>query len=524
MSGPRPEDFGAVPIKVRPEDFGAVPAIKIGAEGLPDAIKSVAGDYSGLSKAAIGAAGAVNSAAMRLKQLAGRDLTPQDIQGLEEYKALEKESGAAVAGNIAMNVLATLNPGAALYRGGAAAASKVLPAWAKFLAPTTGAAVSGAAVTAATQPTLEGETGAGNASVGALGAAGADAVTRGGARLVQPVVQSAPVQRLLKEGVVPTVGQAAGGFINRIEQQLESIPVVGWMITHARGRAVQEMNEAAIRKALPKGSKEQIEAGREGIERAGAVIDNAYDAAYGQIKSKVKVDQQFFKTVSEIPKREGIDLPPSLAGRFDQLVKDRVMARLADGADAETVRAAHNSLGTLSRKYRSSGDVDQRALGQALHEAKLSLREMVSRQSGGEFKATLDALDSKNAALKAVEKASGYQGSRDGVFSAEALKRASSKSSGEMRAFAGEAADVLGRTVPDSGTAGRVLLPTAMVRGQEVNLGVPALATGLLASPIYSRLGSRYMLGDFPAQATIAEMLRGSAPYTSLLGRSIASQ
>lgn len=498
--------------------------VKLGAEGMPDAIKEVAGNFNGMSKAAIGAAGAVNSAAMRLKQVAGRDLTPEDIQGLAEYKALEEASGSAVAGNIGMNILATLQPGVALYKGGAALASKVLP---KMLTPAAGAATAGSAITTATKPTMEGETAEGNAAEGAAWGVAADAVTRGGARIIRPIVQSSPVQKMLKEGVVPSIGQAAGGFINRVEQQLESVPVIGWLISNARGRAVKEMDEAAIRKALPSGTTEQIKAGREGVERAGALIDNAYDSAYLQIKKPVKVDSDFYKDITAIPKKEGIDLPPSLAERFDALVKDRVMARLSDASDAEAIRTAHNSLGALSRKYGSSPDPDQRALGQAFREAKSKLREMVSRQSDGDFKATLDALDSKNAALKAVEKASGYQGSKDGVFSAEALKRASAKSSTEMREFSSNAADVLGRTVPDSGTAGRMLLPLAgaAAGGGNEYLGGPGWLTGALAAPLlYSRAGSRYAVGDYPLQKIIAQAVRDSAPYTSQLGRTIGSQ
>lgn len=496
--------------------------IALGKEGLPAAIAETAKEFSTPSKFAIGAAGAVNSAAMRLKQMLGRDLTPADIQGLEEYKAIEQASGSAVAGNVGMQVLATLTPGAALYRGAATAAGKALPKGAQFLAPTAGAAVSGAALTAATTPTLEGETTVGNAGLGAAGSAAADTLTRGASRVVRPIVQSQAVQRLTKEGVVPTVGQAAGGFVNRVEQMLESVPLVGWMISGSRGRAVKEMNEAAIRKAIPAETPEVIKAGREGIERAGQIIDGAYDAAYGRITGRVSADEGFAKAMSSIPSREGVDLPPSLRERFDSLIKDRVTSRLESGADAEAIRKVHNSLGQLSRKYKSSGDPDQRALGQAFADAKSELRSLVSRQSSGEFKQALDALDGKYSALLSIEKASGYAGSKEGVFSAEALKRASKKSTSEMKDFSANASDVLGRTVPDSGTAGRMLLPLtgAALGGGNEFMGGPEWLTGVAAAPLlYSRLGSRYMQGGLPGQQVTAETIRELAPYLSMLGR-----
>lgn len=507
--------------------FNTTPA-KIGAEGLPEAIKETAKDFSGTAKFSIGAAGAVNKAAMRLKQLTG-NLTKEDIQGLEEYKALEKESGAAVAGDIGMNILATINPATKVYGAGKALAEKVLPqAAAKVLAPTAGAALSGAAITAATNPVQDGETEAGNIGLGTAGSVAADTLTRGASRVVRPIVQSAPVQKLLKEGVVPTIGQAAGGFVNKVEQQLESLPVVGWIISNSRGRAVKEMNEAAIRKALPEGNVATIKAGREGIEQAGEVIDNAYNAAYGSIKGKVTADGSFRETLAKIPSREGIDLPPSMKERFETLMDDRVFARLKDGADAETLRNIHNSLGSLARKYRSSGDPDQRALGQAFAEAKGEVRGLVSRQSSGDFKQTLDALDSKYSALLTVEKASGYAGSKDGVFSAEALKRAAKKGTSDMRDFADNSSDVLGKTVPDSGTAGRSLLPLATyaasggaAAGNE-QLGGPEWLTALAASPLLmSRMGSRYAVGDLPMQKAIAEALKRSTAQTSNIGRSV---
>jgi hypothetical protein len=507
--------------------------VKLGAEGMPDAIKATASEFSGASNAMVGAAGAINKAAMALKQRLGRDLTPEDIQGLDEYKALSDASGAAVAGDIGMNVIATMQPGTFLYNLGKNAttlAGRAVPRVAAALAPTVGSAASAAPITLATRPTMEGETTAGNVAEGVAGAVVADAATRGAARIAQPIIQSKPVQKLLHEGIVPTVGQSVGGFINRIEQQLESIPIVGAFITNARGRAVKEMNEAAIRKALPAETAEVVKAGRAGVERAGEIMDGAYDRAYAGLRGLYGGDKPFQNALKEIPNREGIDLPPSLKERFEKLIQDRVWSKLDKGdAKAAVVRDVHNSLGALARKYKGSTDPDQRALGEAFAQAKAELRESVSRQTQeGSFKTTLDALDKKYSALKAVEKASGYQGSKDGVFSAEALKRASAKSTSEMRGFSETSADVLGRTVPDSGTAGRMLLPFSVAGGNEY-LGGPDWLTGialgsLAAGPAYSRIGSRYALGGYPFQPTLAELIRSSSPYTSQLGRSIGDQ
>lgn len=482
--------------------------VQIGAEGLPQALEQVSQEFSGPSKFAIGAAGWINSAAMRLKQLLGRDLTPQDLQGLQEYATLKKSSGAAEAGDIAMNLLATIRPSIGLQSAGTDILSKVLP---RSLASAASSAGTGGLVTALTQA---------NATPSDIGksaafSAGGDLAMQAASKVIQPLVQSEAVKKLTQEGIVPTPGQAKGGLVNKIEQRLEDIPVVGWLISGSRSRAVSEMDTAALAKALPPGTAEQIKAGHAGVDRAEELIDAAYDAAYGQLNKKITLNSNFLRQIGDIPKTDGIDLPPSLSQRFDELMKDKVFARLAgDGASPDAVRSAQNSLGALARKYRASGDADQRALGMAFAEAKDKFRELVASQSSGAFKQTLDSLDSKYSALLAIQKAANYQGSKEGIFSAEALRRASTRASPEFRDFAQTANDVLGRTVPDSGTPSRLL-----------QAGLDRWLGGLMgaapAALLYSRPGARYMVGDYAWQPIIAQTLRELAPTAGQAVRAV---
>ena len=123
--------------------------VKIGAEGLPDAIAEASKDFSAPSKFAVGAAGAINDMAMRLKQLLGGKLTTEQTQGIQEYRALNQASPAALTGDIGMNVLSTAIPGVGLQGAATNLAAKVAPA---FLAPTLGAAAAGGGLAAATEP------------------------------------------------------------------------------------------------------------------------------------------------------------------------------------------------------------------------------------------------------------------------------------------------------------------------------------------------------------------------------------
>ena len=54
----------------------------------------------------------------------------------------------------------------------------------------------------------------------------------------------------MNSGVTPTPGQILGGVSNRLEEAGQSIPFVGDAIKAARSRAVEDLNRAAINRAL----------------------------------------------------------------------------------------------------------------------------------------------------------------------------------------------------------------------------------------------------------------------------------
>lgn len=507
--------------------------MKIGADRLAEDVTAEAASRSIPAQMYAGAGTALDNMALRLKQ-AVSGLSTEDEARVRNNRALA-DTPAGMVGSVAGNLGLILSPGVALQNVATQGAARVLPA---VLAPTAGAAATGATLAAATNPVLSGESEAMNAGLGALGGALGDVAGRGLARVARPTTPTPEAARMAANGIAMTPGQASGprSIINKVEQQLESIPVIGWFITGARERAVREANVEAIKKALPQGADAAgIKAGRESIQKAGEVLDDAYNAVYSRLSGKFSADDEFRALISSLPKKEGVDLPPSLAKRFDRLMQDRVFSRLEDGATPDAIRDAQNSLGALARKYRGSiGSVDEQALGRAFAEAKTALREMITRQSSGDFRQALEALDGKYSALLAVEKAAGYQGSKGGEFSMEALKRASAKSSPAMRDFANTASDVLGRTVPDSGTAGRTLTALApyivgsgSAAGASANeyLGGPGWVTGLALAPLmYSRMGARYMTGAYPGQAAFATTLRDLAPYMAQGGRALAGQ
>lgn len=502
---------------------------KIGVEGLPDAIKQVEGEFGPASKFAIGAAGSINSMAMRLKQLFGQNLTPEDIQGLKEYQALESASPSALAGDIGMNVLSTAIPGAGLMGGAANIATRVAPG---FLAPTLGAAAGGAAMSAATEPVLEGETTGGKAAMGALGGALGDVVARGLSRVVQPIRQSGAVKKLLKEGVVPTPGQAAGrdSFLGRFEQRLESLPFLGDIIKHGRFRAIEELNRAAVNKSLPRGNVVKS-VGRKAIQEADEIFDDAYRAVLKD--GEVKIGKGVDEALKRVRANPDVFLTKAEEGSLKGLVENLKRRVPSNGVvTAEAAKGMDSFLGKVARERQMDG-----AFASGVRELKKELRVSIADGLGGERASILKDIDTKYANFLRIMRASGATGSKEGIFSPEALqssvramdKKGFARGGALMQDLSDPAVDVLGKSVADSGTAGRALVGVGLLGAPAAAAsgfyGGPGFLSALAAAPaLYSRAGSKYAIGAYPGQQSLAELARRSAPYTAQLGRALANQ
>lgn len=539
-----PYEAFASKVGLRPEK-----SLKIGAEGLPEAISEVSKGFSVPSKFAIGAAGTINDMAMRLKQLTkgaynavrsptlselvtgkAPALSQEEEQGIKEYRALREASSAALAGDIGMGLAATAIPGLGLQAGATKLASGVLP---QFLAPTVGAAATGAAVSSATQPVLQGESTLENAAYGALGGAVGDVAARGLSRVVQPIRQSENVRKLVSEGIAPTPGQAAGAksFIGRFEQRLESLPLVGDIITKGRTRAIDELNRAGVNRAIPPGAEPIKSIGRKAIEEADALFDQAYRSVLsgGEVKIATGLDD----ALARVKANKDVFLTETEEGALGKLV-DNLKRRVPENGvvSAEMAKGMDSFLGKVARERAAEG-----GFAGGVRELKRELRVSIADSLGGARAQILKEIDTKYANFMRLLRASGATGSKEGIFSPEALQSAVRASDKTKRSFAkGEAlmqdlseagVEVLGRSVADSGTAGRALVGAGLLASGGVAneyYGGPGYLTALAVAPLlYNRLGSRYMIGDYPGQGRLSEIARGLAPYASQIGREVAN-
>jgi len=511
------------------EDYAQPPEMQqIGAAGLPQALAEVQGNFNPLSKFAIGfKSNMVDAPAMRLKQLFS-SLNPQDIQTLQANQALQQQSGAAMAGGIGGDIAATAPLAGPLYGGGKALASAILPrAVSGVLAPTAGAAVMGAGSAAATQPVLPGQSEAGNARAGAVGAMVADAALRGAGRVAQPIMQSDAVKKLLSSGIVPTMGQAAGGFASSIENRLSSIPGIGDVIRSAQRRPVEELNRAAIQRAAP----EVTAIGREGLQQAEASVGRGYDKVLSQIN--MKTDASFIPHLESFGQNKTLMLSAPQRQEFSNFIRNNVEENIGANGQltGEMAKKIDSLFGQKAASLRGSSVASEREMANAFQDAQSAFRQqMVKGAPTPEVAAQLADLNGKWAQIVRLQRATAS--GKEGVFTPGQLQgavKAEDKSVRKGRFAKGTAVgqdlsqpavSVLGDRYPDSGTVGRYLLAMGALGGANEYFGGPQYLTGLALSPLlYSRAASRYALGGLiPGQARLAGALRSGAPYAAGAG------
>lgn len=311
------------------------------------------------------------------------------------------------------------------------------------------------------------------------------------ARTVAPKASmNADVELLRREGVNPTAGQALGGWANRLEEKLTSLPIMGDAISAARRRAVEEFNEAAIDRAVKPVGGWVKGAGHEAIAEAGDVLDNAYKQALRSV-NHVNFDTPQFNAQFGQLQQMTSGLSEPMQKKWASVLSENVFRKMSPngsilGADLKMV---DSSLGRVASEYSSSPDPTHRELGDAILQLKALLKEQVARSSP-EVAAQLKAADRGWAELVRLEGAGKRAANAEGIFTPaqytmavregdrSVRKRATARGEALGQDLATAAQNVLGNKYPDSGTTGRML---AGVGGLAAGAVHPAIPAGLVA-------------------------------------------
>lgn len=354
---------------------------------------------------------------------------------------------------------------------------------------------------------------------------------------VSPAASRDPnVQLLRREGVSPTIGQMAQGHASAAEQRLSSTPVLGAAITSGRNRAIDEFNRAVGNRALRSIGMEVPRDLAPGHEMV-SFVDDALGAAYERVLPNIRgqLDAPFQNNIATV-RQMAQSMPDSQRNQLNRIIRDQIQRRFTNQglASGETIKEIESELGRLARGYMRDPNYDNRRMGTAIRELQANLRDMIVRQNP-DYADELQNINRGWAELVRLETAAGKAGTRAGVFSpaqylsavrqADPTLRRRGFSRGEaLGQDIGRAAQqVLGTTVPDSGTVGRAALGLGVLGGSY------AVHPGILLAEIGSTLpyfgpvqrGLARALADRPdwAPGAAGALRRAAAPAGASVGR-----
>jgi hypothetical protein len=364
-----------------------------------------------------------------------------------------------------------------------------------------------------------------DASIGAVAGKVGDKVIGAAQRVIAPQV-SAYAQRLMDAGVRLTPGQILGGAARTIEDKATSVPGIGDMIRNARIRGVQDFNTAAINRALTPIGKTLPEGvtGRDAIDHASEALNQAYTGLLPALR--VNADPQLQSGVRNLTSLAK-NIPQYGAKPITNFIKQEITPRFSKAGvmTGQSFKEADSLIRQEAQNYSASGSPNDRKLGQAFWQLRNEFKDALERSNPG-AKTKLQAIDSGYANLVRVQNAAARPGAEPGVFTPSQLSQAVKSSDRSVRksavargnalmqdlSDAGKA--VLPSTVPDSGTAGR-MLAAALAGGGAAHFIAPAAVAPLAAGMgLYTRAGvkaAEVALARRPTGANYAAQLLSKA-------------
>lgn len=355
-------------------------------------------------------------------------------------------------------------------------------------------------------------------TLGGVGGVAGQTVARGTGNAFRGI-RDESVRYLADRGVPMTTGQIlgnsgrVGGAIKGIEDRLSGFPVVGDMINARRREGFEGFNRAAFNEArAPIGAAPSNVIREQGVEALG----NDISAGYGSVLDNVNVSADApFVTGMTGALRAGADLPEPMAGRVGYTLNTRVGNSFGPNGELSG-RDFQQSLRGLRRDARTVRDEPYGwDFGNVTGQAEDALSGLLDRQAPGvvpQFNAANRANTLYETVRSAVDKArNGTRSGETGVFTPSQLSDAASASArrfgnsqGTTRqpfydlSRAGQ--DILPSNVPDSGTAGRLLVSAALPaalgggigKGVDYATGTDGVGTaGLTIGALLAAGGSR---------------------------------
>lgn len=347
----------------------------------------------------------------------------------------------------------------------------------------------------------------------AYGLGGTTAVG-GGLRLISPRVQPG-ARELAEQGVEMTPGTAFGGSVQKVEQSLQSVPILGSFITEARERGLESFNRGAYNQVLktidPKLSLPDVSTGR----NAYGYVSNKINEAYNSVVPKLKfnaLDNRFIVSVSAAEKNAQKNLTPEMFKQY----QDKVNTLLTDINQNPTGRNLQDIKRQLQRDwmdYKKSQTVNEQRLGNALQELEKTFTSNLVNQNRakgiGQQYRKIDNAYSKFLRVESAQAKPLDEGSvakftpAQLAQSSRQMKRAKkgfAEGTEPMQEYATQGVTALGQKIADSGSPER-LMTSGLVSGGIATAGMIEPTAGLtlatLIPSLYSKLATRKLLPAF---------------------------
>ena len=346
-------------------------------------------------------------------------------------------------------------------------------------------------------------------------------------------------KQLVEEGIPLTPGQRLGGAARTLEERIAGQQFYGDIIKGAETRAMQAFNRTAMDKAIePIGVK--VPKSLTGQD-AFAYAHNAVSDAYQSVLPKLSVSSDAMERFAiGVLSEDKLGMTDAAQETFSRKAKAVLLDRFdkqTGTLSGEALKKAESDLGEEAISLMTSGNSVDKDAGRALFELQSALRQQLVKENpdaGAGLAAANEAFKQLLPVEKAVTVAATGQGGTftpaqllRGMKGAQRGPRKTKFAKGEMpmQPFATAAQEVMGRTVPDSGTAGRldVMSLTDPMRLATRAVGIPLMSTIYGGGPTMAAttglLGSARPLGRSMSPmlaAAIAE--RQSETADSLLG------
>tara|TARA_R100001510_G_scaffold33396_1_gene29881 strand:- start:74 stop:1573 length:1500 start_codon:yes stop_codon:yes gene_type:complete len=338
--------------------------------------------------------------------------------------------------------------------------------------------------------------------------------------------RTAAAKELMEEGVELTPGQALGGIVGsglrKVEEAATAIPGLG--TGEALERSTQSFNRAVLNRTLKKVDDELPKDLK--IEDAPKYFT---DSILNKLNTSVRSLE--IKNVNDIRKNINDALLNSpltkseinrINTQLNKMIFDKAKKGKLTGKD---LQAADSFLNRQTRNFSKSLDAAQREIGDVYSSIYNNFSDYLVKNNPKNLVKSYKDAKGAYGDLLIISKA-GTRGAGDTVFTPRQLlaqSRAYDPTSAKRRTFIGQGRlqdigrlgeDVLGRTVPDSGTFTRTLTGAGLLGGLGYGVIDPATA-----------LGSTLFLGAYQTpqtqQALLRSLMAGSqalqrtAPYIS---------